>query len=410
MLKKAFLFPGQGSQAVGMGKVLAQKYPVAEETFKEADAVLGFPLSALCFQGDPATLTLTKNAQPALLTTSVAMFRVLQKKNIKPEILVGHSLGEISALTCAGVFSFADALKLTRLRGELMQEAVPVGKGAMAAVSTRDFEALQEILDEEAKGDILSISNDNSNVQQVISGTVNAVDRAILALEKANIKVKKLNVSAPFHCALMQPAAERFEQALSEVSLKNPNALVLANVNAKPYEGKENVVSNLVAQLTSPVRWRESMVYLQRAMVSFCVEVGPGHVLKRLMRTNIGDLAVYTFEEEEEKVYEAVEASYYPFVSRAMGIAVATRNMNFDEEAYEKGVVEPYRALEEMDRKIQSEGRKATEEEMDKTVALLQKIFETKQTPEDECIFRFKELFADTGTEEHFKLLADLKG
>ena len=127
------------------------------------------------------------------------------------------------------------------------------------------------------------------------------------------------------------------------------------------------------------------------------------------MRTNIGDLAVYAFE-EEEKVYEAVEASYYPFVSRAMGIAVATRNMHFDEEAYEKGVVEPYRALEEMDRKIQSEGRKATEEEMDKTVALLQKIFETKQTPEDECIFRFKELFADTGTEEHFKLLADLKG
>lgn len=400
MIKKAFLFPGQGSQSIGMGKALVQANAIAKETFEEADDVLGYGLSDLCFSGDPQTLMLTENAQPALLTLSVAMFRMLQEKKITPDILAGHSLGEISALTCAGVFSFADALKLAHLRGKLMQEAVPVGEGSMAAVSTRDVLALEKVLEEEAHGDVLSISNYNSNVQQVISGTSAAVDRAVAALEKRNSKVKKLNVSAPFHCSLMAPAAKRFEEVLKEVTLHEPKWTVLSNVSACPYEGVETIIPNLVSQITSPVRWKESMVYLRRAMVGLCVEVGPGHVLQRLMRTNIGDMRVYAYESEADAFYEAVEKSNYPFISRVMGIAVATRNQNFDDEAYAKGVIAPYRKLEEMDRKVTTKEQKATQEEMEEALRLLQTIFLTKKTSLEEQESRYQELLADTGTRE----------
>lgn len=395
--KKAFLFPGQGSQYIGMGKALCEKYPVAKQTFEEANDALGFSLSDLCFNGDSAELTLTKNAQPAILTTSVATFRVLQEKGIRPEILAGHSLGEISALTCAGVFSFSDAVKLAQTRGELMQEAVPAGQGAMAAVMTRDVAMLEELCASVREQDVLVISNYNTRTQQVISGDIAAVNRAVEKLNEGEVKTKLLNVSAPFHCPLMEPAAKAFGEVLRGYEIHEPIFPVLANINARPYGGADTVIDSLVQQIVSPVRWADSMTHLKKAMIKYCVEVGSGRVLKNMMKTNISDIPVYAFEGEEEDLYQHFEACKFPIVSRAMGIAVATRNRNWDAEAYETGVVAPYKEMTSMQTRIEQEDRFATEEETKKAVHLLMTIFRTKGTPVEEQRFRLGQLFEDCG-------------
>ncbi len=395
--KKAFLFPGQGSQYIGMGKTLCEKYEIAKRTFEEANDALGFSLSDLCFRGDLAELTLTRNAQPAILTTSVATFRVLQEKGIRPEILAGHSLGEISALTCAGVFNFADAVKLAQTRGTLMQEAVPAGQGAMAAVMTRDVGMLEELCTAVKEQEVLVISNYNTRTQQVISGHVGAVNRGLEKLNEAEIKTKLLNVSAPFHCPLMEPAAKAFGEVLRGYEIRDPEIPVLANINAKPYGDADTVIDTLVQQIVSPVRWADTMTYLKKAMIKYCVEVGSGRVLKNMMKTNISDIPVYAFEGEEEALYDHFEACKFPIVSRAMGIAVATRNRNWDSNAYETGVVYPYKELALMQTRIEQEERRATEEETKKTVDLLLTIFRIKGTPAEEQRFRIRQLFEDCG-------------
>lgn len=395
--KKAFLFPGQGSQYIGMGKLLCEKYDVAKKTFEEANDALGFSLSDLCFKGDLAELTLTKNAQPAILTTSVATFRVLQERGIRPEILAGHSLGEISALTCAGVFSFADAVRLAQIRGSLMQEAVPAGQGAMAAVMTRDIAMLEELCASVREDDVLVISNYNTRTQQVISGDVTAVNRAVERLNQLEMKTKLLNVSAPFHCPLMQPAAEAFGEVLRGYEIHDPELPVLANINAKPYGGADTIVDSLVKQIVSPVRWADSMTYLKKAMIKYCVEVGSGRVLKNMMKTNVSDIPVYAFEGEEEELYEHFESCKFPIVSRAMGIAVATRNRNWDSDAYEMGVVAPYKELTLLQSRIEQEERLASEEETSKAIELLLTIFRTKNTPAEEQVYRLRQLFEDSG-------------
>ncbi len=405
--KKAFLFPGQGSQYIGMGKALCEKYDIAAKTFEEANDALGFSLSDLCFKGDLAELTLTKNAQPAILTTGVATFRVLQERGIRPEILAGHSLGEISALTCAGVFTFADAVRLAQIRGALMQEAVPAGQGAMAAVMTRDISMLEELCDSVREQDVLVISNYNTRTQQVISGHADAVNRAVEKLNEAEIKTKLLNVSAPFHCPLMEPAAKAFGEVLRDYEIRDPEIPVLANINAKPYGGADTVIDSLVQQIVSPVRWADSMTYLKKAMIKYCVEVGSGRVLKNMMKTNISDIPVYAFEGEEEALYDHFETCKFPIVSRAMGIAVATRNRNWDPHAYETGVVAPYKELSLMQTRIEQEERLATEEETRKAIDLLLTIFRTKGTPVEEQRFRLRQLFEDCGRTDLLQYIDD---
>lgn len=395
--KKAFLFPGQGSQYIGMGKALCEKYDIAKRTFEEADEALGFSLSELCFKGDLTELTLTKNAQPAILTTSVATFRVLQEKGIRPELMVGHSLGEISALTCAGVFTFADAVRLAQKRGELMQQAVPTGQGAMAAVMTRDIQSLEELCASVAEGEVLVISNYNTRTQQVISGHAPAVERAVELLNREEIKTKLLNVSAPFHCPLMEPAAKAFGEVLRGYDIREPQIPVIANINALPYGGADTVIDSLVRQIVSPVRWADSMTYLKKAMIKYCVEVGSGRVLKNMMKTNISDIPVYAFEGEEEELYKHFESCKFPIVSRAMGIAVATRNRNWDPEVYESGVVAPYKELAAMQARTEQEDRQATEEETGRAIELLLTILRSKGTPVEEQRFRMKQLFEDCG-------------
>jgi [acyl-carrier-protein] S-malonyltransferase len=296
----AFLFPGQGSQAVGMGKELAEKYPAARQTFEEADAALGYKLSQLCFEGPEDQLRLTEITQPAILTASIAAYRVLSEKGLKPNFVAGHSLGEYSAHVAAGTFSFADAVRTVRNRGKYMQEAVPVGVGAMAAILGMELDKLTALCNDAAQGEVCEPANINSPGQIVISGQATAIERAIkLAPERGAKKAVPLPVSAPFHCSLMKPAQERLAIDLQALQFQNPSIPVVCNVDAISLENAERSRDALIRQVTGSVKWEQSIRVLIEQGVQTFVEVGPGKVLWGLMRQidrsktclNVGDEA-----------------------------------------------------------------------------------------------------------------------
>ena len=281
----AFLFPGQGSQAVGMGKDLAEKYPIAHQTFEEADEVLGYKLSQLCFEGPEEQLRLTEITQPAILAASVAAWRVLSEKGLKPSFVAGHSLGEYSAHVAAGTLSFADAVRTVRHRGKYMQEAVPVGVGTMAAILGMEFEKVTAVCSDAAHGQVCEPANINSPEQIVISGHTAAVERATrLADERGAKRAKVLPVSAPFHCALMKPAQDRLATDLFAVNFNKPAAGVVCNVDAALLEDADRSRDALIRQVTGSVKWEQSMRVLIAQGVQTFVEVGPGKVLCGLMR------------------------------------------------------------------------------------------------------------------------------
>jgi len=281
----AFLFPGQGSQAVGMGKDLAERFAIARRTFEEADQALGRKLSQLCFEGPEDQLRLTENTQPAILTVSVAAWRVLDEKAIKPAFVAGHSLGEYSAHVAAATISFTDAVRTVRSRGKYMQEAVPVGTGAMAAILGMGLDAVGAVCGDAAQGEVCEPANINSSDQIVISGHAAAVERAVkLAQERGAKRAIILPVSAPFHCSLMKPAQERLAVDLQKLKFSAPKFPVVCNVYAKPVEDAESSREALVRQVTGSVNWSDSMQLLIARGVQTFVEVGPGKVLCGLMR------------------------------------------------------------------------------------------------------------------------------
>jgi [acyl-carrier-protein] S-malonyltransferase len=296
----AFLFPGQGSQAIGMGKELTEKYPVARQTFEEADAALGYKLSQLCFEGPDEQLRLTEITQPAILTASIAAWRVLREKGANPDIVAGHSLGEYSANVAAGSISFADAVRTVRSRGRYMQEAVPVGVGAMAAILGMDLEKVAAVCADAAQGEVCQPANINSTEQVVISGHTAAVERATkLAGERGAKRAVMLSVSAPFHCALMQPARDRLAADLQSLQFKKPEIPIVSNVDARLIESEDAARDALVRQVTGAVQWDQSMRMLIDRGIQTYVEAGPGKVLCGLMRQidrskkclNVGDEA-----------------------------------------------------------------------------------------------------------------------
>jgi len=280
-----FLFPGQGSQAVGMGKELADKYPIARQTFEEADEALGYKLSQLCFEGPEDQLRLTEITQPAILATSVAAWRILNEKCLKPRFAAGHSLGEYSAHVAAGTLSFADAVRTVRNRGKYMQEAVPVGVGAMAAILGMEFEKVAAVCSDASQGEVCEPANINSPEQIVISGHTAAVERAVkLADERGAKRAKLLPVSAPFHCSLMKPAQDRLAKDLSSITFSKPAVRVVCNADAALLEEADPSRDALIRQVTGSVRWEHSMRLLIAQGVQTFVEVGPGKVLSGLMR------------------------------------------------------------------------------------------------------------------------------
>jgi len=307
-MTKAFIFPGQGAQSIGMGKALAEAYPAAKAVFDEVDAALGESLSTLIWDGDIADLTLTENAQPALMATSMAAMAALNAEGVTVEdaaFVAGHSLGEYSALCAAGALTLADAARLLRIRGKAMQAATPVGIGAMAAILGLDFAAVQHVAEEAAQGEVCTAANDNDPAQVVISGHKAAVERATELAKAAGAKrALMLPVSAPFHCSLMQPAAEVMAEALSHVDIAEPKVPLVANVSAAATHTPEMIRKLLVDQVTGSVRWRESVMFMAAHGVDATVEIGAGKALSGMVKRidrgiasqNIGapaDIAAY---------------------------------------------------------------------------------------------------------------------
>ena len=286
----AFVFPGQGSQGVGMGRELAEAYDAAREVFEEVDAVLSQNLSQIMWEGPKETLTLTENAQPALLAVSMAVMRVLeQEKGFslkgKVKFVAGHSLGEYSALAAAGALSLADAVRLLKLRGQAMQAAVPVGKGAMSALLGVGIDVARKVAQAAAQGDVCQIANDNEPLQVVLSGDKSALDRVLEVGKQLGVRrTVPLPVSAPFHCALMQPAADAMAEALASVDVQVPIVPVVANVIAEPVTDPAEIKMRLVEQVTGTVRWRECVTYMTANGVTDIYEVGVGKVLAGLVK------------------------------------------------------------------------------------------------------------------------------
>jgi len=281
----AFLFPGQGSQTVGMGKDLADHHPVARQTFEEADEALGYKLSRLCFEGPEEQLRLTEITQPAMLTASVAAWRVLREQGLRPAFVAGHSLGEYSAHVAAGTLGFRDAVRTVRSRGKYMQEAVPVGVGAMAAILGMALEEVSGVCADAARGEVCEPANINSPEQIVISGNIEAVERAAqLARDRGAKRAVMLPVSAPFHCSLMQPAQDRLASDLETLAFHTPSVPVVSNVDAALIDQADPGRDALVRQVTGSVKWEQSMRLLIAQGVELSVEVGPGKVLCGLMR------------------------------------------------------------------------------------------------------------------------------
>jgi [acyl-carrier-protein] S-malonyltransferase len=285
MGKVAFVFPGQGSQYTGMGKEVFDSFACSRDVFAAADNALGFSLSDLCFNGPEEALKLTENTQPAILTVSVAVLRILEERRIRPDFVAGHSLGEYSALVCSGAISLRDAVRIVRLRGRYMQEAVPAGMGAMAAVIGLDAAVVSEVCRDSSIHGIVSPANFNSPDQTVIAGETRAVQSASAKLkEKGAKRVISLPVSAPFHCQLMSPARDRLKADLEALSFQNPGVPLISNVDASEVTSGESARDGLVRQVCSPVRWVESIQHLSACGVDRFIEIGPGKVLAGLVK------------------------------------------------------------------------------------------------------------------------------
>lgn len=416
MTKFGMLFPGQGSQIVGMGVTLAERHAIARRTFEEASETLGWDVMKLCAEGDSERLTETANAQPAILTHSVAAYRVLSAEwGVSPTLGAGHSLGEFSALACSGVLTFSDAVKLVRKRGEFMQAAARNMNGAMAAVSGISDERLEELLLQASIGDsIIVLAGINSTAQRVVSGDRAALDRLTLLLSDLSVRVTPLNVGAAFHSPYMEDASERLREQLEQCQFHAPEWPVLSNVTGLPHDGRpESLVQLLTRQLTEPVRWLSCMEEVLVTGIDRVIECGPGSVLTRLWKSFAPETKT-AYSDDMQGLTALMGnhrmAGYSDFLPRCLGIAAATRNNRDDPDAYRIGVLEPYREVEKLAREQAEAGSLPTEEQLHKGWSMLQSMFDTKGTEPAERTARLVRLLEQTGTSHLFRVSESIYG
>ena len=419
MTKVGLLFPGQGSQYVGMAKTLTERHAAARRTFEEAGDCLGWDVLRLCLEGDIAALTATANAQPAILTHSVAAYRAwTELYGERPAVGGGHSLGEFSALACSGVLSFADAVRLVRHRGELMQAATGTADGGMAAISGIDDDRLERLLEEiRSEGAVLVVAGVNSAHQRVVSGHRTALERLARRIEGLPAKYTPLNVGAAFHSPFMADAAAQFRVRLEDCVYGVPSWPVLSNVTGTPHAsegGAASLIERLTLQMTRPVQWVACMETMRACGVKRTVELGPGSVLTRLWQSfRPNGAAEYS---DDPRLLAQSGAAGIPgtaqtsregvgladFLPRCLGIAVATRNNRTDAEAYRTGVLEPYRAVERLVAAIRESDEPPSEDQLRQGWDMLLSVFETKGTEASERRMRLTTLIKETGTDKLF--------
>lgn len=411
MRKIALLFPGQGAQYVGMGKKVYNEFAAVRQVFEEANDVLGFDLKKLCFEGELGSLTNTENAQPAILTTSIAMFKAFEQHlEYKPTYSAGHSLGEFTALTSAGVLSFLDALKIVRQRGIFMRESASLGIGSMCAVRGMTKEQISSVCESLSRPNfVINISNYNSNDQIVISGHKEAVDKAAEEFIGLGGKITPLNVSAAFHSPLMMHAADRLKVELSKYHFNIMQWEVLSNVTGKPHISTGQIIGSLVEQMIKPVQWTETMNFMSENEIEVAIELGPGKILTNLMSRNAPSIETFAFDYEEnmESLFSkvaAVRSKKEKFISKCIVASVCTKNRNDDSEIYENGVIKPYRELQKMEIDLKERAALPSVEDMKNAINLLITIFETKKVPNKEKHKRFNLLLKETGTREELSL------
>ncbi|WP_379155611.1 ACP S-malonyltransferase [Paenibacillus sp. sgz5001063] len=410
MHKLALLFPGQGSQKTGMGKKWTDEFKVARHTFEEANDALGFNLQELILTGSEMELRKTENAQPAILATSIAAYRVyMQETGVEPVMVAGHSLGEFSALCAAGCLEFADAVRIVRTRGMLMGSILSEPAGTMSAVGQLSKQEIREVLARVSRENHrVVISNYNAPNQIVISGHQPAVEEASSMLEKMGARVTPLKVSAPFHSPLMEPAAIQLEEELKKYSFKVLRYPVLSNVTARPYAGPEQIIQLLVEQMTAPVRWSESVTYMRKQGITLALEMGPETVLRTLIRKNTPLIDSYAFDREAERERAhsllvdpvSVKGKAVTIVTRCLAVAVCTKNSNPDLEEYRTGFQEPYREIAKMQESLEEQGTEPTLDQMRRSLDMLRLAFRTKRTPLEEQIERFEQIFRETGRQD----------
>lgn len=420
MRKIALLFPGQGSQFIGMGKTLCKRYSIARDTFAEANDLLGFDLQKMCFEGSLEELTKSQNAQPAILTTSVAAYRVYkQKYDLTPTYVVGHSLGEVSALTCAGGIRFSDAIHMVRQRGTLMQEVFDARLGGMMLVLGMNHYRLEyECRKIAEESEPIGISCYNSPVQTIVSGGKKAIFQlmkrvTILGGKCAPFSMIAMKVDAPFHSPWMGGVAEKLQKELEKYTYHSLHYPVLSNVTGLPYTSKDEIIAKLVAQQTHPVQWERSIQFLNAEGIEIAIEMGSEKVLKNLMSEITNQIKTYSFDDENdvEMLETELEQELHGLpnlITRSLAVAVSTKNYNLAAEDYQTNVIEPFKQLKALEMRRKA-NQQLTVEEMEQALTLLSAIFAGKKVPVDLQIKKFANILKSTRTEDLFAAFVEGK-